>query len=205
MLTNLSLDQFLDRIASREPVPGGGSVAALSAALAASLAEMVANLTLEKKEYEAVAGEMSLVAEKSLVLRRALIKDVDRDADAYKAVINAFRLPRQTREEKEKRSGAIQSALKKAANIPLAVARRSFELMEMAEMVIRKGNRNAVTDGAVSVMMARTAVLSALYNVRINLSGIKDRGFVDTIGREIESLERAVRLKEKAILSLVEL
>ena len=102
MLAALKVSEMLDKTASSDPVPGGGSIAALSAAVAASLAEMVANLTLGKKGYEAVEEEMKAVAEKMRPLREKLTKDIDRDADSYNTVFSAFKLPKQTEEEKQK-------------------------------------------------------------------------------------------------------
>ncbi len=205
MLAALGLSELLDKTASSDPVPGGGSIAALSAAVAASLAEMVANLTMGKKGYESVEEEMTAVAEKMRPLREKLLDDMDRDADAYSEVFSAFKLPKRTEEEKEKRQKTIQDGLKHATLVPLGVAEDAFSILKLARTVITRGNKNAVTDGAVAAMMARTAVLSALYNVKINLGSIKDEAFVDEMREKVKRLEEETLKEEQEILSLVEL
>ena len=119
MLTNQKITVFLEKTASGTPVPGGGSVSALSAALGAGLAEMVANLTIAKKGYEAVENEMQETAETLKHLREKLVTEVDKDSNAYKDVLTAFKLPKDTEDEKEQRAGAIQDAMKNAARVPL--------------------------------------------------------------------------------------
>jgi len=205
VLASLKVSELLDKTASSDPVPGGGSIAALSAAAAAGLTEMVANLTVGKKGYEAVEEEMMAVAEKMRPLREKLLKDIDRDADAYNEVFSAFKHPKSTDEEKEQRQKAIQAGLKQAALIPLEVAEDAFRILEFARTIIAKGNRNAVTDGAAAAMMARTAVLSALYNVKFNLGSIKDEAFVDEMREKVKRLEEETLKEEQEILSMVEL
>jgi len=204
VLIEMSLTQFLDKTASGEPVPGGGSAAALSAAAAAGLVEMVANLTIGKKGYEAAEAEMKQLAEKAHLLRRKLTEDIDSDSNAYDRVFSAFKLPRTTEEEKQKRQEAIQAGLKHATSVPLSVAEDAFELMKLARTAIEKGNKNAVTDAAVGAMMARTAVLSALYNVKINLDAIKDAAFVNGMQEKVKQLEAETVKLEKEILYLVD-
>ena len=203
MLTNQKISAFLEKTASGTPVPGGGSVSALSAALGAGLAEMVANLTIAKKGYEAVEHEMKEIAEALQFLRKKLVAEVDNDANAYRDVLAAFKLPKNTEQEKEQRAEAIQGAMKNAARIPLGVAYDALQVMDLAEKAIRNGNRNAVSDGAVGTMMARTAVLGALYNVKINLASVKDKAFVEEMMREVKKLESRVHERETEILSYV--
>ncbi|SDL11045.1 cyclodeaminase/cyclohydrolase family protein [Natronincola ferrireducens] len=203
MLGNMSVKDFLEKTASSDPVPGGGSIAALSAATAAALTEMVANLTIGKKKYVEVEEEMKEIAKTNIAAREELIGDIDRDSDAYNKVMDAFKLPKETEEEIAARKDAIQEATKTAALVPLEVAKKAFDLMENIEKVVVKGNQNAVTDGAVAAMMARTAVLSALYNVKINLGSIKDTAFVEKVSGEVAELEAKVETTEKSILSKV--
>ena len=205
MLTNQKITVFLEKTASGTPVPGGGSVSALSAALGAGLAEMVANLTIAKKGYEAVENEMKKTAETLKNLREKLVTEVDKDSNAYKDVLAAFKLPKDTEEEKEQRAEAIQDAMKNAARVPLGVAYDSLQVMDLAEKVIRNGNRNAASDGAVGTMMARTAVMGALFNVKINLASVKDQAFVEEMTREVNMLERRVHEREAEILSYVKI
>lgn len=205
MLQDLNLKEFLEKTASKSPVPGGGSVAALSASLSASLIEMVGNLTVGKKGYEDVEDEMKEIVSICSKYREKFVNDIDRDSDAFNKVMAAFKLPKDTEEEKAARKKAIQESFKTAALVPLEVAEDAFKLLEFAAKVVEKGNKNAVTDGAVAAMMARTAVLSALYNVKINLGSIKDEDFVSKVSKQVESLESQVNNIEKEILSKVEL
>ncbi len=205
MLTNQKITDFLQKTASGTPVPGGGSISALSAALGASLTEMVANLTIAKKGYEAVENQMKEVAQTVQNLRKKLVTEVDKDSNAYQDVLAAFKLPKTTEDEKEQRTRAIQNAMKNAARVPLGVAYDALQVMDLAEKVIRNGNRNAVSDGAVGTMMARTAVLGALFNVKINLASVKDRAFVEEMMGEVNKLESRVHEREAEILSYVEI
>ncbi|MCT4687274.1 cyclodeaminase/cyclohydrolase family protein [Vallitalea sp.] len=205
MLIDKSVSQFLDATASNDPVPGGGSIAANSGATAAALVEMVANLTIGKKKYEDVNDEMKDISKKANALRQQLLKYVDIDSEAFNRVMNAYKLPKDTEEQKIVRKMTIQNAMKYAASVPLEVAKKSYDIMELSMRVVESGNKNAVTDGAVSVMMARTAVLSALYNVKINLLSIKDNIYVEKIDREVSWLKINVINKEKEILGKIEL
>lgn len=205
MLVKKDIIDFVATTASNEPVPGGGSIAALSGALAAALAEMVANLTIGKKKYVEVESEMKGIVEALEVKRQELVELIDKDANSFDDVMKAFKLPKETDEEKAARSAAIQEGTKYAASVPLQTAKVAYSIMEYSKIVVEKGNTNAVTDGAVSAMMARTAVLSALMNVKINLGSIKDEKFVSDMTAEVNELEAAAIKAEKEILDLVEL
>jgi formiminotetrahydrofolate cyclodeaminase len=205
MLADLSIKDFLKQTASDSPVPGGGSVAALCAALGAGLSEMVANLTVGKKGYESAEEEMKKIAKAASACREKLLNDVDRDSDAYNEVMRGFSLPKNTEAEKKKRTEAIQQALKTAALVPLEIAKDALEIMELSRKVVKKGNKNALTDGAVAAMTARTAALAAIYNVKINLKSIRDDIFVRNISEQANQIEAKVRQREKEILSAVAL
>jgi len=200
-LADLSIKEFLAKTASNSPVPGGGSIAALSAAIAASISEMVAHLTIGKKGYEALEEEMQEIAKDAFQYRERLIRYIDKDSDAYNGVMAAFKLPKTTEQERNNREGAIQEALINATLVPLDVARDAFKIIELAGKVVKQGNKNAVTDAAVAVMMARTAALSALYNVKINLASIKDTDFVEEIREEIKHMENEIVNRESELLS----
>jgi len=203
MLANLSIREFLEKTASKDPVPGGGSAAALGAAVASSLSEMVANLTVGRKDYTAVEDEMKAVSKQAADFRDKLIGYIDKDSDAYQQVMQAFKLPKNTEEEKNIRARAVEEGLKQATRVPLRVAEDAFKIIELAGKVVEKGNRNAVTDGAVAAMMARTAVLSALYNVKTNLNQIKDRSFVEEVTGRVKFYETEIEKKELKIRSKV--
>ena len=205
MLADKTLKIFLEETASNTPVPGGGSIAALSAGLASALTEMVANLTIGKKNYEDLEEEMKSIVKETSKYRERFIEDIDRDSDSFNEVMAAFKLPKGTEEEKEIRKNSIETAMKNAALVPLEVAKNALDMMSLVEKVIEKGNKNAVTDGAVAAMMARTAVLSALYNVKINLGSIKDAVFVEKVGKEVEQIEENAWKIEKDLLGKVKL
>lgn len=201
MLTDITVNDFINKVASNEPIPGGGSISAFNAALAASLAEMVANLTIGKKKYIDVEEEMKQLVERAKKLREVFAKDIDRDADAYTKVFAAFKLPKESEEEKEIRSNAIQKATMYAAQIPMEVALLADEMLDLIVTIAHKGNSNAVTDACVAMMCARTAILGALLNVRINLSAIKDRNFVTKYSEEALRLEKRACDKEQELLT----
>jgi formiminotetrahydrofolate cyclodeaminase len=203
LLADHKITEYLDKAAAGTAVPGGGSVAALNAALAAGLTEMVAHLTIGKKGYGAVEDEMKTIAEKASQLRTKLTEAIDQDADAYREVMAAYRLPKTTGEETAVRNQKIQYAIKHAALIPLEVARNGLAVIELAGQAIRMGNKNAASDGAVAAMNARTGALAAIYNVKINLNSISDDSFVDELTQEVKKLETQVVEKENEALIYV--
>ena len=203
MLANLKITEYLEKAAAGTAVPGGGSVAALNASLAAGLTEMVANLTIGKKSYEAVTEEMNDITTRAAELRKKLTAAIDQDAEAYSAVMAAFKLPKATDPEMALRRQEIQKAFKQAALVPLEVAIDAVKVIDLAGRAIDSGNKNAVTDGVVAAMNARTAALAALYNVKINLVSIEDDEFVKELTRKINDLEQQAKSKEQAILASI--
>ncbi len=202
-LQDLTLKQFLEKTAGNEPVPGGGSVSALHGALATALAEMLANLTIGKKKYADVEEEMKKAAADMDCTRRHFINDIDRDSDAYNLVFDAFKLPKETDEQKAHRSEKIQEATKMAAIVPMEVAERAFQTLEKIAETTRKGNQNAITDGCVAMMTCRTAVLGALLNVRINLGALKDEAFVEKLADKCDLIEKETLAKEQELVNWV--
>jgi methenyltetrahydrofolate cyclohydrolase len=202
MLSESTIKEFLERVRSGDPTPGGGSVAALGAALSAGLAGMVARLSLGRSDDAAVDRVMSALMARAGELEERLIADIDRDSLAYGEVIAAYRMPKGTEEEKAARRSAIQDAFAGAARVPLSVAEAGVELLSLAATVVREGNANAVTDGAVGAMMARSAVLGALYNVRANVSFLKDRTLAAEMADMAGTLEKKAVELEAEVLSL---
>lgn len=205
MYADLSIKDYLKETASSAPVPGGGSVAAVGASLAAALSEMVAGLTVGRKGFEAVHAEMEEICAAAADMRMRCAEDIDRDPEAYRKVMDAYRMPKETAEDKASRTRAIQKTMKGAALVPLALAERICRIIDMAGSVVQKGNPNAATDGAVAAMMARSAGLAALYNVRINLTAIKDETFVNEITRKVDNMTADIIHREKEILEQVKL
>ena len=199
-LTDLTVKGLLDVTAGKDPVPGGGSISALSGSIAAALTEMVAGLTIGKKKYAEVEEQMKQLVERVQEIRHQLILDVDRDSEAYNVVFAAFQMPKETDEQKAARSAQIQEATKIAANVPMEVARRVYSLLSDIEEVVSNGNQNAVTDGCVAMMSARNAIIGALFNVRINLTSIKDEQFVADMTAEADRLEREVIEREAKVI-----
>lgn len=200
MLVDLTIKGFLAETAGSAPVPGGGSISALNGAIATALTEMVAKLTIGKKKYADVEGQMRTIATEAAIIRERLIRDIDRDSEAYDRVFAAFKLPKDMEEEKAERSRVIQDATKEAAMVPMQVAEEIASVMETIIYVAHKGNRNALTDACVAMMAARTCVLGALLNVRINLMSIKDEPFVKRMSDKADFLEsEAIRIEKKLL------
>lgn len=181
-------------------MPGGGSIAALNGAVATALTEMVANLTIGKKKYAEVDGQMRTIAIEAALIRERLISYIDKDSEAYDRVFAAFKLPKETEAEIAERSRVIQEATREAALVPMQVAEEVASVMETIIYVAKKGNRNAVTDACVAMMTARTCVLGALLNVRINLSSINEEAFVQRMKEKADHLEaEAIRIEQKLL------
>jgi len=180
---------FLDKVADGKPTPGGGSVAAYSGAMGAGLVAMVARLSIGKKKYANVEEEMKEILEESEELREKLTNAVEEDANSFTAIMQAFKLPKGNDEEKVTRSQAIQDATLYASVVPLATAKNALRVMELSLHVAQKGNINAITDGASGAEMARAALNSAGYNVRINLSSLKNKEKAEEFLAELKQLE----------------
>ena len=180
-MKNMTVEQFAMQTASNEPVPGGGSISALAGALAAALTEMVAGLTIGKKKYAEVEEEMKKAVAPMHEICEHLLDDIKRDSESFDL--------------------AMQDGLKAAVAVPLSVAKRAYEVMSYAEVMVTKGNKTAVTDALVATMMARTAVLGALFNVKINLESIKDEAFVEETAKEVAVIEKNALAYEKKILA----
>lgn len=204
-LKNLSVEEFAAVTASDAPAPGGGSVSALAGSLGAALAEMVANLTVGKAKYAEVEDEMKELSAKGAEIRKDLIAGIQKDTESFTLYMNALGMPKDTDEQKAARREAMQNGLKEAAKVPLEVAETAAKIFPIAEAVVKHGNTNAVTDGLVASMMARTAVIGALFNVKINLGSIRDEAFVSEMAAKVEALEKLAITSEQAILKSCEL
>ncbi|SHH36893.1 Formimidoyltetrahydrofolate cyclodeaminase [Thermosyntropha lipolytica DSM 11003] len=186
MLVEMKVKEFIAELASDSPAPGGGSVSAVSGALAAGLVAMVCRLTIGKKGYEEVQSEMEQALAKAEALHQKLTQLVDDDTNAFNEVMAAFKMPKETEEEKEKRKAAIQEAYKKAADVPYTIAKTCLEVLTLAEGIVNKVNTNAISDIGVASLAAHTGLEGAVMNVKINLPSIKDETYVNNRKREIE-------------------
>ena len=188
-LAELNLDKFIAETASGEPVPGGGSISALCAAIATALGSMVAGLTIGKKKYADVQDMMSGIRESLAPKITFFTQAIDLDSAAYDAVSAAYKMPKDTDEQKAARSAAIQAAMQGAATVPFTVAKTAADAVSTLKEVMTKGNANAVTDAYVALVCARTAVLGACANVRINLLSITDADFVAQLMPQVQQME----------------
>jgi len=188
MTMNSSIGTFLDDLASERPTPGGGGAAAVCGAIGAALVSMVANLTIGKKNYEAVWEDLEAVNAKAEALRAELTGAIEEDVVAFNSVMGAYGLPRATDEEKAERTASIQAALKDATLAPLRAVKACFEVMRLSAAVAEKGNLNVISDAGVAVLCANAGLRSAALNVFINAKAIKDRDFAEKQIAEVNAL-----------------
>ena len=203
MLTTKTVNEFIDEVASNSPAPGGGSVAALAGALGAALTAMVTNLTIGKKKYLSVQGEMESVLKQSETLCASFSKLIDDDAEAFNTVMSAFNLPKETEEEKTKRAEAIQQATKNATEVPLRVMQLCEQALALTQAAAEKGNVNSISDAGVAALMLHAACLGAKLNVQINLGSLKDSPFVQETTSHTETLSIRVEAMSRDILKRV--
>ena len=200
---NTTLSDFADETASESVVPGGGSIAAYVGALGISLGTMVANLSAHKKGWDERWKEFSDWAEKGQHYKDELLKLVDADTKAFNEIMAAMGLSKSTEEEKKVRTQAIQEATKNASEIPFKVMQLAYESMQVIKAMAETGNPNSISDAGVGALCARSAVMGAFMNVRINASSYQDKNFVEDIiqkGKETEA--KAIKLEEE-ILKIV--
>ncbi len=202
-LVSMSLADFADETASESPAPGGGSIAAYVGALGISLAGMVANLSAHKKGWDQRWQEFSQWADKAQELKNQLLLLVDADTAAFNGIMQAFALPRESEVEKAARSEAIQQATKIAMEVPFKVMQASFASMEIIKAMAENGNPNSVSDAGVGALCARTAVIGAFMNVRINAAGFHNKNAVDDLLAKGRVLQNAAMQEEAVILQIV--
>ena len=187
-MDNLTLNEFTNLVASHEPAPGGGSVSALSGTQASALLAMYCRLSLGKKDLEDVQETMAKVAKQADELTRSLLAAIAADTHAFNGVMAAFKLPKVTEAEKETRKKAIQTAFETAARVPLDVAARCLQVMELIRTVSGQGNNSAISDIGVANLQAWAGLQGAAYNVEINLSSLKDQALVKELGESVENI-----------------
>lgn len=202
-LVSMTLTDFADETASESPAPGGGSIAAYVGSLGASLATMVANLSSHKKGWDDRWEEFSIWAEKGQQYKDELLRLVDADTKAFNQIMSAMNLPKATDEEKALRKKAIADATKFAIEIPFKVMQASYDSMEVIKAMAEVGNPNSVSDAGVGALCARSAVMGAFMNVRINAAGYDDASFVTDVVSKGKEIEKKAKLKEEEILKVV--
>ncbi|MEX2115800.1 MAG: cyclodeaminase/cyclohydrolase family protein [Bacteroidota bacterium] len=208
MLATKRVSEFIDEVAASSPAPGGGSVSALAAALGAALTSMVCQLTIGKKKYEDVQGEMLRTLGQADELRAKLTDLIDQDTEAFTAVMRAFGMPKDTDDQKLRRSEAIQAATKQATLVPLEVMKLSEQAITLAKAVALEGNVNSISDAGMAGLILKAACEGAAYNVRINLATLKDARFVaetktlaDAITTNVDILADGIRERVEKVLS----
>jgi formiminotetrahydrofolate cyclodeaminase len=203
-LTDLPLHEFLERLGSSDPVPGGGSAAALASAMGAALVAMVAELTIGRAAYAEHDATMRHLRFDALDRRTELLTLAQEDATAYDAVVRARHMPKDSEAERAARTSALQQAMQEAARIPLRAAVVASEVLDLAERIAPIGNRNAASDAGVAAQLAAAGLRGALLNVRINLPYLADDDpFLQSAPAEIARLEGLATSGEQAALAVV--
>jgi glutamate formiminotransferase/formiminotetrahydrofolate cyclodeaminase len=201
-LVDMTCTAFAEETASESPAPGGGSISAYMGALGASLGTMVANLSSHKAGWDEQWETFSNWAEKGQRIKNDLLFLVDEDTRSFNKIMDAFGMPKSNDEEKAARSAAIQTATKYAIEVPFHTMQKAFEVFDICKAMVEIGNPNSVTDAAVGALCARSAVLGAHLNVRINAGSLKDKAFVDDILAKAEKIANDAQIAEKEILDL---
>lgn len=202
-LVDMTVEGFAAETASESPAPGGGSISAYMGTLGAALGTMVANLSAHKAGWDDRWEEFSDYAERGQALVKELTFLVDEDTRSFNKIMDAFGLPKSNDEEKAARTKAIQTATIYATEVPFRVMKASMAVFDLVEQMAKDGNPNSVSDAGVGALAARSAVLGAWLNVRINASGIKDRALVEPILEEGAVMARVAQERENAILEIV--
>lgn len=200
---NISVTEFLDSLASGAPTPGGGGAAALSGSMAAALVSMVCRLTIGRKRYETVEGEMTQILDRAETLRAELQQLAEDDVAAFNRLSAAYKLPRITEADIAIRRDAIQSSLKRATEVPLRTARAAAAVLPLCVPTAERGNQAAVSDAGVAALLAHAGVRSALLNVEINLRTLEDMLFVNQVRAEVERLTSGLSAEAEQIATLV--
>lgn len=201
---NQKLGNFLEDLASGKPAPGGGSAAAVAGALGAALSSMVANLTLGKKKYKDVEDNFEDLLERAEKLRIDFLEAIAEDIEAYNEVMAAYKLPKETEEEKEERRQTLQSALKGATEPPFKMAELANEVLGLSKECAESGNEHAVTDAGASAILAEATVRTSLLNVDINLSSISDSNFVEEGKRRRKDLSEKAKKSREEVLKIMD-
>ncbi len=203
-LINLDYSAYMDELSSKSPAPGGGSVSAISAGLAVSLFQMVINLSIDKKGYEEHRNLYEDLRDRSEAYKDFFTRAVDDDSEAFNDVIRAFRMAKESEEEKKLRSKAIQEGYKHAADVPFEVGKKAYEFYDFLEALVEKCNENSITDIAVSGLQLRAALYGAFYNVRINLTSIKDEEYVKLRLGQMEEMEENLVRRERELMAKID-
>jgi formiminotetrahydrofolate cyclodeaminase len=181
-------NQFVNELASKSPVPGGGGVAALVGAIGVALSSMVCNLTTGKKRYAEYEDDIRDILKKAADLQQDLMKMIDDDAENFLPLSKAYGMPKDTEEEKKLKEETLEKALKQACEVPVKIVKACYEAIKLHADLVDKGSRLAISDVGVGVQCLRAAIISGQLNVIININSIKDEEYVDKIRKETVDL-----------------
>ncbi|SHM21008.1 Formimidoyltetrahydrofolate cyclodeaminase [Caldanaerovirga acetigignens] len=190
MFVKSSLEDFVEVLSSKDPVPGGGGAAGLAGALGSALGGMVCNLTIGKEKYKDVEPEITDILEKLKDLQRKLLLLVDEDAEVFKEVAAAYKLPKNTEEEKQRKKEALNKALKNACQVPLKIMEYSLEALKLQRRLAKIGSKMAISDVGVGALLLKAAVHGGKLNVLINLGGLDDKEFVGDMKKYIDDISK---------------
>ncbi len=203
-LIDMTCKAFAHETASESPAPGGGSISAYMGALGAALGAMVANLSAHKAGWDERWEEFSDWADRGQALLSELLHLVDEDTAAFNRIMDVFAMPKSTDEEKAARSEALQAATLYATQVPLRTMKAAVQVFDLVQAMAAEGNPNSVSDAGVGALAARSAVLGACLNVKINAAGLKDRAAADALVAEAEALAAEADRREREVLAVVE-
>ena len=202
-LIQMNLKKFADLTASESMAPGGGSVSAYVSSLGIGLGTMVANLSSHKRGWDDKWSYFSDWAEVGQTIMKELILLVDKDTDAFNGIIDAFRLPKNTDEEKMIRSAAVLAATKNAIDIPMQVMKTSYLAFDLLEDMVKNGNPNSITDAGVGALCVSTGIKGAALNAKVNCQGLKDQAYVQEVFQEVDAILQKATEREQQILEIV--
>ena len=188
MLSSLSVNEFAQRLESADPTPGGGSASALTGALGAALAGMVARLTAQSPKFAAIAPRMQAAAAEASGLVREMLAAIDEDAAAFDKVSAAYRMPKQSEPEKSARDKAVQAALVGATDAPMRIVELALRAAKLSLELVEAGNTNAVSDAGCAALFSQAAARGAALNVRINIKSLKDSTLADSYSKRLDDL-----------------
>ncbi|MGA1868492.1 MAG: cyclodeaminase/cyclohydrolase family protein [bacterium] len=197
------LIKYIEDASSGNPTPGGGSIAGMTGALAASMCNMVCNFTIGKKAYLNVEEKVRSIFEQSTALMKELLNLTVEDTEVYSLVSEAYCLPKNTDEEKKVRGARIQDACKKALSVPEKIMEKAYTLLTLLEELVDKGNKNLITDTGVSALLSAAAIDAAVLNIKINLKFINDQDFVQSKEKRIAEIKEDYLTKRDIIMNKV--
>lgn len=203
MIKDMSIQTFLDELASKASTPGGGGAAAVSGAMGAALISMVAHFTIGKKGYEDVDSQSQEILAAAEVLRMKLTDAIADDVRVFNRVMASYGMPKDTDEQKAARSAEIQEALKEATDVPLECAKLCYEVIKLSQPIAEIGNKNVISDAGVAVLAGYAGLRSAALNVYINIGGIKDKEFADDRQKQLEAMLSDMESQKENIYNIV--